>query len=256
MAVLAVGTADAAVLSVPDFSLTPNSTSDSPVQTYDVNTNNGGTIVKNGDPVAYFVTTFTFGTDTRADLQLNFAASLGQDRLGIRVTDNGFASSTGDGSDTSNEFDFDGAGTNSPGTMAGQTVTIIGKFSFDANNSVTYSQSNASNDTFATFWINPTSSAEEGSGLPDGYAGVANANFKGDFASSLWNSSSFFLLEQRIFNNGTLTGSGDSAIVNTTLLTGADATFANALALATIPEPSTLALMGLGGLLIARRRHN
>lgn len=243
---LAAGSANAAVLSVPNFTLTPNGTSDSPVQTYDIAGGvSANSIVKSTDPVAYIVTTFTFGAGTLADLQMNFAASAGQDRLGFKATDDGLIQSYGDGSTKT---------LNLGSSLAGTSVTILAKFEFDANYSTTYGRANASEDTFATFWINPTGSETEGSGRPDGADGVANANFTGDLASNLWNSSAFFLLESRIFNNSTAGGNGDSIIQNTTLLTGSDATFANALALATIPEPSSLALMGLGGLLIARRR--
>jgi hypothetical protein len=256
-ALIAASSAHATILTVPDFSLTPDGTTASPLQTYDINANNPGSIVNSTFPVAYFVTRFVFGPDTLADIQLNFAASAGQDRLGIRITDNGIANTIGDGADSSIDFDFDGAGVNPAGTMAGQTVTIIGKFLYDATFSATYGETNTSNDSFATFWINPTVSALEGSGLPNNYGNpdVPNANFTGDFASPLWNSSSFFLLEQRIFNNSTPDGNDDSSIVNTTILTGTNATFANALALA-IPEPSAALLGGLGLLALLRRRRN
>lgn len=45
--------------------------------------------------------------------------------------------------------------------------------------------------------------------------------------------------------------SGDSSISTTVILTGSDATFANALALA-VPEPSTALLGGLGLLALLR----
>lgn len=253
---LTVGSAHAAVLSVPDYTLVPDGTEygssshylSTEDQRYDVNANNGGTIVNAGSPVAYYVTTFEFGAGTSADIYLNFTASVGQDRLGLLVRSNGTFVSWGDGT---NGTDLDLGS-----SLAGETITIIGKFEYDANNSDTYGQSNASNDSFATFWINPTPSSTEGSGLPDGYEGVANANFAGDFASNVWNSSSFYLLKQRIDNNSTLAGNGSSSILNTTVLTGSDATFANALALATVPEPASLAtgLLGLTMLVVRRRR--
>lgn len=251
---IAASSAQAAILTVPDFSLVPDGSTSSPVQSYDVNANNPGPIVNATFPVAYVVTTFIFGPGTLADIQLNFAASAGQDRLGVRITDNGFADTPSDGTGNA-DLDLNGGDPNPASTMAGQTITIIGKFEYDANYSTIYSRTNTSEDTFATFWINPTLSDTEGSGRPDGADGVANANFTGDFASNLWNSSSFFLLEQRIFNNGTAEGNGASSIANTTILTGTDATFANALALA-IPEPSVALLGGLGLLgLLRRRRH-
>jgi hypothetical protein len=96
--------------------------------------------------------------------------------------------------------------------------------------------------------------------LPNGYVKqngsgtVANANFTGDVAGHPWNSSQFFLLRQRIDNNFTPGTAGNTSILNTKVLTGSDATFANALALATIPEPSAALLGGLGALLLLRRR--
>lgn len=252
-----LGPANAAILSVSNFSLTPDGTTTSPIQTYDVNTNNGGTIVKGADPVAYFITTINFGTGTLADVQLNFAASAGQDRLGIKISDNGYAHSTGDGSDTSNDFDFNGGDSNPAGFMGGQTVTVLVKIQYDSTYSATYGESNASNDAFATVWINPTGSSLEGSGLPDGYGSVSNTNFKGDYSSILWNSSDYHLFEQRIFNNSTPGTAGATSITNTTILTGSDATWSNAIALATaVPEPSSVVLGLLGALLLLRRKRS
>lgn len=255
----------AAVISIADYTLVPDGTNygssnaNLPAAQEAVLTNiqtaNGGQTIVNADfPVVYVVTTFSFGNATLADIQINFSASGGQDRLGFRITDNGFADTPGDGTNTT-DLDLNGAGSNPASTMAGQTVTIIGKFEYNADYSTIYGRSNASEDSFATFWINPSVSDTEGSGRPDGANGVANANFTGHFASNLWNSSSFVLLEQRIFNNSTPGTAGSSAILNTTVLTGpTDATFANALALATIPEPSAALLGGLGALLLLRRR--
>jgi len=250
----------AAVISVADYTLVPDSTNygDSNANTVlqdqrtDINTANGGTIVKSTDPVAFYVTTFSFGTSTSADIYLNFTASAGQDRLGIKATVGGIFTVHGGGG-SAQTFNI-GSG------LAGQTVTIIGKFLFDATHSDTYGRNNASDDTIATFWINPTVSDTEGSGLPDGYlkqngsGTVPNANFTGDVAGQPWNSSEYFLLRQRIDNNFTPGTAGNTSILNTKVLTGPDATFANALTLATIPEPSAALLGGLGMLALLRRR--
>jgi hypothetical protein len=257
--VIAATAAQAAVISIPDYNLVPdgsnygssNAAADTQNQKTDVTAAAGGTIVNSTRPIAYFVTTFSFGTGTSAEINLNFAVSNGADRLGVKVRANGTVSSTGDGSDTSSDYNF-GA------SLVGQTVTLIGKFDFNADYSVDYGQSNASNDTFATFWINPTGSDTEGSGwtlLPGTPPTTPNPNFSGDFASAIWNSSSFSLVKQRINNNSTPGTAGTSSILNTTILTGTDATFANALALA-IPEPSAALLGGPGLLALLRRRRN
>lgn len=262
---IATAAAQAATIGISDYTLVPDGTNYGSTnanlpavqdaQITNIQTANGGqTIVNAAFPVVYVVTTFSYGTGTLADIRLNFSASLGQDRLGIRITDNGIANTVGDGSDNSSDLDFDGAAANPASTMAGQTVTILAKFEFNANYSTIYGRSNAGEDSFATFWINPTISDSEGSGRPNGADSVPNANFTGDFASNLWNSSSFVLLEQRISNNSTPGTAGSSSILDTTVLIGTDATFANALALATIPEPSATLLGGLGLLALLRRR--
>jgi len=89
---------------------------------------------------------------------------------------------------------------------------------------------------------------------PNGDGPLANANYTGDVSSRPWNSSGFETFRQRIANNSTPDTAGDSSILNTTIFTGTDATFANALAAATIPEPSTALLGGLGLLALLRRR--
>ncbi len=257
---IASSAVQAAVISITDYTLVPNGTDygNSSANTVledqrtNINTANGGTIVKSTDPVAFYVTTFSFGSSTSADIYLNFTASAGQDRLGIKATVGGVFTVHGGGG-SAQSF-------NIGSSLAGQTVTIVGKFLFDADHSVDYGRNNASDDTIATFWINPTVSDTEGSGLPDGYVKqngsgtVANASFTGDVAGHPWNSSDFHLLRQRIDNNFTPGTAGNTSILNTKVLTGSDATFANALALATIPEPSAALLGGLGLLAPLRRR--
>jgi hypothetical protein len=268
VAALAASSAHGAVINISDYTLVPDGTnfgfSNALGNTEEQRTNfkatNGNLATVNAaQPVAYFVTTFTFGTGTSATINLNFGASAGQERLGISITSAGLAAGSGDGDSYNAFFDYDFGS-----SMSGQTVTIMGKFQFDANNSVTYGETNASNDTVATFWINPTVGTLEGSGLPDGYVKpnnlpvvgttIPNANYTGDVSSRPWNSSGYETFRQRIANNSTPGTAGSSSITNTTILTGTDATFSNALALATVPEPSTALLGGLGLLALLRRR--
>lgn len=259
--------AQAAVINIADYTLTPDGTTyggnnhftNTEEQRTDIKTPNGGLATVNAaQPVAYFVTTFSFGTGTSATINLNFGAGAGQERLGISVTSAGLAAGSGDGDGYSAFYDYDFGS-----SVAGQTFTILGKFQYDVNNSSTYGETNAGNDTIATFWINPTGSTLEGSGLPDGYTRpdgggtIANANYTGDVSSKPWNSASFETFRQRIANNSTPGTAGDSSILNTTILTGTDATWSSALTLATVPEPSALSLLGLGlGSLMLRRRRN
>lgn len=264
LSALVAVTSQAAIINIADYTLVPDGTnfgssnafgSTEEQRTNIKDLNNNLATVNAGQPVAYFVTTFTFGTNTLATINLNFGAALGQERLGITITSTGFAAGSGDGDAYNAFFDYDFGG-----SVAGQTITIMGKFQFDVNNSDIYGQTNAGNDTIATFWINPTGATLEGSGIPDGYVRpdgfgtIANANYTGDVSSRPWNSSGFETFRQRIANNSTPGTAGASSITNTTILTGSDATFANALALATIPEPSTALLGGLGMLALLRRR--
>lgn len=125
--------------------------------------------------------------------------------------------------------------------MGGKTITLLAKLHYDATHSDTYSQSNTANDTLMNVWINPTASSVEGSGLS-----------AGDL-TTVWNSAGFSWFRQTIENQSTPDTAGLSSITNTVILTGGDATFANALAIA-IPEPTTALLGGLGLLALLRRR--
>jgi len=265
-AALAASSAQAAIINIADYTLTPDGTNYGSSNHY-LNTEEQRTNIKAlndnlatvnaAQPVAFFVTTFTFGADTLASINLNFGANVGQERLGISVTSGGLAFGSGDGDTYSAFYDYDFGS-----SMGGQAVTIIGKFQYDVNNSVIYGQTNTGNDTIATFWINPTTATLEGSGLPDGYTRpdgggtIANASYTGDVSSRPWNSASFETFRQRIANNSTPGTAGASSITNTTILTGTDATFASALALATVPEPSAALLSGLGFLALLRRRRH
>ena len=265
-AALAASSAQAAIINIADYTLTPDGTNYGSSNHY-LNTEEQRTNIKAlndnlatvnaAQPVAFFVTTFTFGADTLASINLNFGASLGQERLGISITSSGLAFGSGDGQNYNAFYDYDFGS-----SMGGQAVTIIGKFQYDVNNSVIYGQTNTGNDTIATFWINPTTATLEGSGLPEGYTRpdgggtIANASYTGDVSSRPWNSASFETFRQRIANNSTPGTAGASSITNTTILTGTDATFASALALATVPEPSAALLSGLGFLALLRRRRH
>lgn len=266
---VAATSAQATVINISDYTLVPDGTnyggSNAFGSTEEQRTNikalNGNlSTVNAAQPVAYFVTTFVFGTGTSAEINLNFGANVGQERVGIRITTAGLAIGTGDGDGYSTFFDYDFGS-----SMAGQTVTILAKYQYDINNNTTYGQvipGGDGNDTIATFWFNPTGATLEGSGLPDGYVRpdgggtIANANYTGDVSSRPWNSQNFETFRQRIANNSTPGTAGASSILNTTILTGTDATWSNALALATVPEPSTALLGGLGLLALLRRRRS
>lgn len=243
---LTAASAHAAVLSIDDYTLVPDGTqfgsnnptypSNAPAgqeaQITDLRPLNGNAVVlpASATQTVYMVTTFTFGETTAADFYLNFAHINGADRLGINISNAGIANIIGGG--TSPSVDL------APGplTMAGQTVTLLFEYLYDVNRNA------SADDTLLNVWINPT-----GSTLPSGGLAAGDLN-------RVWNSAGFAYLEQRIDNNATPGTAGSSSILNTTILTGTDATFSNALALATIPEPSAALLGALGFLALLRRR--
>ncbi len=255
--ILAAGSVQAAVINLADYSLTPDGQNlATTFQNTNVNTLNSGSVLPaSGTPTVYVVSTFTFGTDSNAHLQWQFYVNeTSAPRIGIEVNDDGLIQTIGTGNGQ-----LLGNGTpkrttvNLTQDMAGQTITLLAKLHYDATLSDTYqATSNGvtptnSDDTLMNVWINPTSSSVEGSGLSAGdlYA--------------LWNSAGFNWFRQTIQNQNTPGTAGDSLITNTVILTGDDATFANALAFAVppVPEPGTLVLLALGGLvglLIVRRR--
>lgn len=226
--------ASAAVINVSDLSLTPDGSTTSSLQ----HTSVGSVLPTGATPnIIYFITTFTFGTGSDAHLQAQFAANnVGTaGRLGVEVQDNGVVSIIGTGAPLPT--------VNLAQDMAGQTITLLAKLHYDETHSVTYSQSNASNDTVMNLWVNPTISSVEGSGLS-----------AGDI-STIWNSAGFTWFRQTIQNQSTPGTAGASTISDTVVLTGTDATFSNALAIA-VPEPSAALLGGLGMLALLRRRRN
>lgn len=238
-----VSSASAAVLTIPDYSLVPDGTNfgsdasnaSTQLQITDINALNGGNVLPGGaansPETIYFVTTFTWGADSDADIFLNFAVTNGADRLGVSVDHLGVVRIIGTAPLPSFALGF---------APAGRSVTLLAKLHFDLTNSDTYAQTNTANDTVMNVWVNPNASAEEGSGLA-----------AGDL-STIWNSAGFPRMEQRINNRSTPDTAGTSFITDTVILTGSDATFGNALAIA-VPEPST-ALLGAFGLLALLRR--
>ncbi|QTN32334.1 hypothetical protein HZ994_08330 [Akkermansiaceae bacterium] len=226
--------AQAAVINLTDLVVTPNGTTTVTGQSTNVQTANGGNKilrVANGTERAYVVTTFNFGTGTLANIGVGFdsAFTVGDtapNRMGTLVRDSG-----------TNNFTIAGGSTQpalSIGALAGTSITILMKYDYDVNRTA----ANA-DDTVVSFWINPTGSSLESAP---------------DLVSNKWNSSEFIGLVQYVQNDSTPGTAGDSSITDTTLLTLTDATFANALALATIPEPSAALLGGLGLLALLRRR--
>jgi alpha-galactosidase len=205
-------------INLPDYSLIPDGQNlATTFQNTNVNTLNGGTVLPaSGTPVVYVVSRFIFGSSSDAHLQWQFHVNeTSAPRLGVEVQDTGLVQfiATGDSTRTSFNFAQD---------MAGQTVTLLAKLSYDANNNVTYGKSNAADDTIMNVWINPTGSDVEG---------APNSLAAGDM-STIWNSAGFNWFRQIIQNQNTPETAGTSSITNTTILTGADATFANALSLA------------------------
>jgi hypothetical protein len=210
-------------IDVPDYSLVPDGQNlTTTFQNTNVNTPNGGTVLPNsGTPVVYVVSTFTFGAASDAHLQWQFSVNeTSALRLGVEIQDTGLVQFLGTGDSTRTSFNFNQ-------DMAGQAVTLLAKLSYDANNNVTYGKSNAADDTIMNVWINPTNADVEGSGLS-----------AGDM-STIWNSAGFNWFRQVIQNQLTPGTSGASSITNTTILTGGNATFSNALALATGEPPPT-----------------
>lgn len=219
----------AAEISVPAYSLVPDGQNLSTTyQSTDIKALNANTSVlaTGTSKTVYVVSTFTFGTASDAHLQWQFATgSTSANRIGVEIHDTGLVQTLGTGAGTitvdsttlPNRTTVDLAQ-----DMAGQTVTLLAKLSYDANHSVTYGRvSNTADDTLMNVWINPDGTDVEGSGITAGdlYA--------------LWNSASFDWFRQAIQNQNTPPSSGTSSITHTTVLTGADATWANAIALAT-----------------------
>lgn len=225
--------AQAAVINLSDYSLSPTGDAAVRESANDVNTPNGGNNVlpggaSNSPDDVFFVTTFNFGAGSDVHLAAHFIASLmfEQDRLGIRVQDDGLVEVYGGGPLQANST-FDLAQ-----DMAGQSVTVLVKLNYDIDRSTTNDD-----DTLLEAWINPTGSSSEGA--PD--------------ISHVWNSRNFEGFLFRNENQNTPISAGDSSITGTRIYTDSDATFSNALAYA-IPEPSVALLGGLGTLLLLRRR--
>ena len=247
-AALAAGSAHATLINLSDLIQTPTANA---TQQNDVATPNGGVINDNvNGTLAYYVTTYTFGTNSQAHIKTFWELSAGQDRVGVQVQDTGFVDFTGTGDPGRTNFDIDPLGGGlQAGEMAGQTVTLLVRQYWHSTNDGLRATLGTSDDILFNVWVNPTGSATETSVSP----GDTNMLADGDL-QTLWNASDFFFLTQDISNQGTPGDAGANSITNTKVFTGTDATFANALAAATIPEPSSLALLGLGGLLVASRR--
>jgi hypothetical protein len=216
----------AAEIDLPDYSLTPDGTNlTTTFQNTNINTPNGGTVLPaSGTPVVYVVAKFNFGADSDAHLQWQFWVNeASAARLGVEIQDTGLVQFLGTGDSTRTNFNF-------AQDMAGQTVTLLAKLSYDSNNNVTYGKTGASDDTILNVWVNPDSNDVEG---------APNSLSAGDM-STIWNSAGFNWFRQIIQNQSTPGTAGTSSITNTTILTGADATFAKALGLATGATPGVV----------------
>lgn len=240
LAGLMVGSAQATIITVPDFSFTPDGSANAPTDITDIYTPNGNAAVlpAGSTSLAYVVTKFDFGISSDAHLRAQFLASGQQNRIGVEINDDGLVSTAGTGGSNRTTF-------NLSQDMAGQTVTLLIKLDYNVNydTSLGLTPIGANDDTLMNVWVNPTVSSVEGSGISAGdlYA--------------LWNSAGFWWWKNTVFNQSTPPSAGASSIIDTVILTGADATFANALSAAGIPEPSTAILAGLGLMSVCFRRH-
>ena len=214
---------------ISDLTQTPTTTA-GPVST-NIQTLNGGAVVNpqsNGPPasLSYFVTTFTFGSESQAHIEAFFEATGGQDRMGVRVHDTGLVEVMNSSDPGRTTFSIGGGG--GAGFMAGESVTLIVRSYWNSTNDGLRSTLGTSDDMLVNVWVNPTGSATETAVAP----GDTNMLNDGDL-HSLWNSVNYGFLALEIENQGTPGTGGQNSITNTKLLTGSDATFANALALAT-----------------------
>ena len=259
VAVIANMSAHAAVISITDYSLAPNGLNEA---TTFQHTNLGSNIFSgvNG-AVIYVVSTFTFGTASDAHLQWAFSNSATvANRMGIEVQDTGLVQTF-----NTNSGILQNISPTTPkrttvnlGEMAGQTITLVAKFYYNTAVSSDLGARTAAlpggsettaDDTIMNLWINPDNTDVEGD-TSSHAAMIGNGDMY-----AVWNSTSFSYFRQTIQNQLTPGTSGTSTIGDTTILTGANATFANAMTLA-IPEPRAALLGGLGLLALLRRRRD
>jgi hypothetical protein len=228
--------ANAAIISIADFTATPDGSTTIFNQGHDVATPNGGNILTNsiaGQQFVYVLATLNFAAGTSVNMGFGFhsastiAANAAPNRAGVSLSSAGVADITGGFASS--------PGTVSLGSVVGQSVTVLLQLDYDKDRNTSNND-----DNIASFWINPTN---------------ADTTSSFDMTSNPYNSYNFAGFAPYIRNNGTLGTIGESSITDIKILTGSDATFANALALATVPEPDAAMLIGLVGFsLILRRR--
>jgi hypothetical protein len=201
----AAGLAGAAEITIPEFSFTPDGSTTSTSEVTNVNVPNGGNILPTSPSVIFFVATYQIGTGS--DAKLVAAASHTSDRL----TRFGFSVNAATGRGQLEGVSYNTTVVIGDGDVSGEAIRVIVKGEYDTDAGFADGQPSR-----FTAWVNPTASSVEGSGWD---------------LQKTWSSQNLAYFGHRIDNQST-PGTAGASSVSTVLLTGADATFENALDIA------------------------